>query len=74
MKTNKFILFAVSLAFCAFSCSKPDNAGTGNTGTGSGEPAKPELPLEFTVIGDSYSTYEGWNNANNNGFADEAKI
>ena len=69
MKIKGFALVAAALAFCAFSCTKPDNGEKDNSGTGNGEPAKPELPLEFTVIGDSYSTYEGWNNAGNNGFA-----
>ena len=57
MKINRFLVLAASLAFCAISCTKPDNGEGGNTGTGEGEtPATPELPLEFTVIGDSYST------------------
>ena len=70
MKINRFTLFTAMLAICAFSCTKPDNSGTvnGDDGSGSTTPEKPELPLDFTVIGDSYSTYEGWNNANGNGF------
>ena len=70
MKIKSFVLtvLATSLALCVASCTKPENGKTDNPGTGN-TPTEPELPLEFTVIGDSYSTYEGWNNANNNGFA-----
>ena len=67
MTMNRFILLAALLSFCAFSCAKPGNGGADDSAPET--PATPELPLEFTVIGDSYSTYEGWNNAGNNGFA-----
>ena len=67
MKISKFILMAASAAFCIVSCSKSGDSDNNGDTAGSGKNTI-EPPFKFTVIGDSYSTYEGWNNANNNGF------
>lgn len=58
-------------SFLMLSCDR-NPGGTQPDGDGAGDDndvVELELPLSVTIIGDSYSTFEGWNNAGGNGFA-----
>lgn len=61
-----FYSFAI-FSLLLISCSKDQGgAAAGGNGAGGNSGVKtPEPPFAVTVIGDSYSTYDGWNNVGN---------